>query len=188
MLLSFVLSAMAGLPPDSATWVLLQDGQIRIECTTWQSKPYCRSTGVIGVPVATASSTFANLDKYVSRMGAISKVERLESDTLHVVMDYPYPLSDRDYVARFTHTTEGATEVYSWVPVDHAKAPATTDVVRLSWMDGQWRFAAEGENTRVTYIWEADPGGDLPDVSAVRKKAGTLAIQDIANACGTTVK
>lgn len=181
-------AAQAAVPPDTASWTLLQSSPVKVECTEHQGKPYCRSTGVVSTPVGTATKVFAELDKHVSKMGAITAVTRLESDTLHVVMDYPFPISDRDYVAKFSRSTRAdGTEVFAWVPVTHAKAPPTTDVVRLTWLDGEWRFAAEGSNTRVTYVWEADPGGNLPDVGAVRKKAGTLAVTDIANACGAKV-
>jgi hypothetical protein len=143
---------------------------------------------VIGAPVDVASDTFAHLDKYVSKMGSITAVNRLETDVLHVVMDYPFPLDDRDYVARFTHRTEeGGTQVYAWTPVTNAGAPVVDGVVRLTWLDGEWRFTPEGSNTRVTYVWEADPGGNLPDVGTVRKKAGTLAVTDMANACSTHI-
>jgi hypothetical protein len=143
---------------------------------------------VIGAPVSTAVSVFAELDKYVSKMGAITLVERLAPDILHVVMDYPTPLSDRDYVARFTRTSaaDGST-TFAWTPVEHPSAPPTSSIVRLSWLEGEWKFAPEGSNTRVTYLWQADPGGNLPNVESVWKKAGTLAITDIANACGTTI-
>lgn len=184
-----LLSSLAlALPPESGTWTEIQTEPVRISCTTWQGSPYCRSTGVIGVPRSKAASTFANLDRFTKQMGAIRQVDRLEPDVLHVVMDYPFPLDDRDYVARFVHKVEGdGTEVYAWTPVEHAKAPPEDGVVRLGWLDGEWRFASEGENTRVTYLWQADPGGNLPDVKAVRTKAGTLAISDIANACSTKV-
>lgn len=185
-LLSF--AALAALPGPSATWSLLQGTPVKIECTAVGSKPYCRSTGVIGVPVAKAASTFQNLDRFAARMGAIREVTRLESDVLHVIMDYPFPFDDRDYVARFAHRVESdGTEVFAWSPVEHAGAPPLEGVVRLTWLDGEWRFSPEGSNTRVTYIWEADPGGNLPDVKAVRAKAGSLAVQDMANACETRV-
>lgn len=174
--------------PASSTWTPLSSSPVAIECTTWNDKPYCRSTGVIGVPVAQASSTFAELDRYVSKMQSILAVNRLEPDVLHVVMDYPFPVSDRDYVARFTHTTEAdGTEVYGWTPTTHAGAPEQSGVIRLTQLDGEWRFKPEGNNTRVTYVWEADPGGSLPDVGTVRKKAGLFAVTDIANACGTSI-
>jgi hypothetical protein len=183
----FLPAASAAVPlSGSVTWSPLQDSPVRVSCTEVDAKPYCQSTGVIGAPVAEAAATFAKLDEHVDKMGAISRIDRLEADVLHIVMDYPFPLKDRDYVARFTRRTEAdGSEVFSWVPVTHAKAPATSDAIRLTWLDGEWRFTPEGEHTRVTYVWEADPGGSLPDVGAVRKQAGTLAIKDIANACGT---
>jgi hypothetical protein len=187
-MLLLAAAALAALPPSDATWTLLQSSPVRIECTTVAGKPWCRSTGVIGVPVAKAADTFEHLDAYVARMGAITLVERLEPNVLHIVMDYPFPLDDRDYVAKFGHRVEtDGTQVYPWTSVESAAAPPTNGVVRLSWFEGEWRFADEGGHTRVTYVWEADPGGNLPDVKAVRTKAGFLAIQDMANACGTTI-
>lgn len=188
MLLLLLSAARAAVPSAGAAWTSLQASPVKIDCTTVDGKPYCRSTGVIGVPVAQAASTFEHLDQYVSKMGAITAVNRLGTDVLHVVMDYPFPLDDRDYVARFTHRVEAdGSHVFAWVPVEHPGAPVSDGVVRLAWLDGEWRFAADGANTRVTYVWEADPGGNLPDVKAVRTKAGTLAIQDMANACATKV-
>jgi hypothetical protein len=182
-----VPAALAAVPSDGGTWSPLQETPVKISCIDQAGKPYCRSTGVIGTSVATAASTFAKLDEHVKQMGAISKIERLEPDVLHIVMDYPFPLKDRDYVARFTRRTEGDTEVFSWVPVTHTGAPPSSDAIRLSWIEGEWRFSPEGTNTRVTYVWQADPGGSLPDVGAVRKQAGFLAVRDIATACGTTI-
>jgi hypothetical protein len=189
VLTALLLSAAgAAAPPAHATWSLLQEKPVRIECTTTGGSPYCRSTGVIGAQASAAARTFSTLDQHVDKMGAIRSVTRLEADVLHVVMDYPFPLSDRDYVARFSHRTEpGGVEVYAWQPVTHAGAPPQDGVVRLSWLDGEWRFAPEGGRTRVTYLWQSDPGGNLPDVDAVRRKAGTLAVQDMAAACGTAV-
>jgi hypothetical protein len=188
MITILTMSAALAAPASDAVWALLQETPVRIECTTSGGQPYCRSTGVIGTSRASASKTFASLDQHVSKMGAIRSVDRLETDVLHVVMDYPFPLSDRDYVARFAHRTEAdGTEVYAWTPVVHDAAPPQDGVVRLSWLDGEWRFAASGGNTRLTYLWQSNPGGSLPDVDAVRRKAGTLAVADMAAACGTSI-
>ncbi len=187
-MLTLLAVAAAAVPAPNATWTPIQATPVSITCAQVAGEPYCRSTGVIGVPVAQASSTFERLDEFVSKMGSISLVKRLDPDVLHVVMDYPFPLDDRDYVARFAHRVEpDGTHVFAWVPVVHKDAPPADGVVRLTALDGEWRFAPEGENTRVTYVWQADPGGNLPDVKAVRTKAGTLAVQDIANACSTRV-
>jgi hypothetical protein len=187
-MLWLVPAASAALPPDDGTWSTIQETPVRIVCTEVEKKPYCRSTGVIGAPVATATATFETLDQHQAQMGAISKIERLEPDVLHIVMDYPFPLKDRDYVARFAHRTESdGTEVFAWTPVVHPSAPATSDAIRLTWLEGEWRFTPDGSRTRVTYVWQADPGGSIPDVGAVRKQAGTLAIRDLAKACGTSI-
>ncbi len=188
MLLFLAFAAHAALPGADAVWTEIQSSPVKIECTTVGESPYCRSTGVISAPPATAVATFAALDQHVSKMGAIAKVERLETDVLHVVMDYPFPLSDRDYVARFAQRTDpDGTTVFAWTPITHSGAPEEKGVIRLTWLDGEWRFAADGSNTRVTYIWQSDPGGGLPDVKPVYKQAGTLAVRDIATACGAEI-
>ncbi|MCA9489698.1 MAG: hypothetical protein KC621_07230 [Myxococcales bacterium] len=186
-LLSFGLAAHAGLPPASASWSLLAESPVKIECTTFEERPYCRATGIIGAPSDKAATTFAELDKHVDQMEAITMVKRLEPDVLHIVMDYPWPINDRDYVARFTRSEQDGAQVFAWTPIEHAGAPVDPKIVRLPWLDGEWRFAPDGENTRVTYLWEADPGGGIPDANMVRKKAGLFALTDIATACGTTI-
>ena len=187
MITLLAIASFAAVPGPSATWSTLTTSPTLIECTEAGGKPYCRSTGVIGVPVASAVGVFAHLDQHAAKMESISLVERLEPDVLHVVMDYPFPFWDRDYVAKFTRRTDAdGTEVFAWAPIQHAGAPPDPGLVRLP-IDGEWRFKAEGANTRVTYIWMADPGGDIPDANQVRKKAGTLAIKDLANAAGTTI-
>jgi hypothetical protein len=184
MFLNLVVSAWA-LPPATAAWSPLQAAPVRIDCTEHQGQPYCRSTGVIGAPLADAVAVFEQLDRHVDKMGSIVSVRRLEPDILHVVMDYPWPIQDRDYVARFAHNVEpDGTHVFAWTPTTHPGAPAGAHV-RLDRLDGEWRFAADPAGTRVTYLWQADPGGGLPDVGAVRKKAGQYAIDDMAAATGT---
>ncbi len=186
MIALLAASALA-LPPSNATWSSLATKPVVIDCTEDGGRKVCRSTGVIGVPVETAVSTFATLDEHQAKMEKISKIVRLEPDTLLVVMDYPGMLSDRSYVARFSRRTDpdGAV-VFGWVPVTHVGAPED-NTVRLTWLEGEWRFQDVGGNTRVTYVWDADPGGNLPDAGLVYKQAGQLAIQDMANACGTTI-
>lgn len=184
-MLSLLFSAQA-LPPADTVWLPLSSSPVRIECA--EKLPYCRSSAVVNTDLATAVRTFSELDQHQDRMGAISKVERLEGDVLHVVMDYPFPLSDRDYVARFTRRTDpDGTEVFAWTPVEHPRAPVSPEIVRLTWSEGEWSFKAEGGNTRVGYLWQSNPGGGIPDVGAVYKRAGFLAIQDIASACNAQI-
>ncbi|HNC97292.1 MAG TPA: START domain-containing protein [Myxococcota bacterium] len=184
-MLMLILNGWAA-PPATATWQVISESPVHIECA--QGLPWCRSSGLVGVDQATAVRTFEQLDRYVEKMGAISVVDRLEADVLHVVMDYPFPFSDRDYVARFTRRTEAdGTEVFAWTSTDHPKAPVDPAIVRLSWSEGEWSFKPEGGHTRVGYLWQSNPGGGIPDVTAVYKQAGYLAIRDIATACGAEI-
>ncbi len=185
-MLLLVISLAFGLPAQTSTWKPLQASPVKIDCTETAAGPYCRSTGVIGAPLETAVLTFEKLDQHVAQMGSISTIERLESDVLRIVMNYPYPIPDRDYVARFDHRVDpDGSHVFVWSPIQHARAPIDPDIVRLDRLDGEWRFKSEGDQTRVTYLWQADPGGRLPDANIFRKKAGQYAIDDMAKATGS---
>ena len=44
-------------------------------------------------------------------------------DVMRVVLKFPTPLSNRDYVAKFTKVTDGDAVCYRWESVTDAKAP-----------------------------------------------------------------
>lgn len=177
-------SAAWALPGAEAQWSVLSDGDPRIECTEVAEGPFCRSTGVVSLPIAAVSATLEDMAAHQHLFESIVSIQVLAPDTMHITLDFPWPLADRDYVAKYTRLTEGEARIYRWASVKHDKAPDVDGVVRLPRMAGEWRLQPEGSGTRVTYLWHADVLGSLPAASLnkARKIAGNEALKDIRKA------
>lgn len=187
-MLTLALSALPAFastfPGADASWAQLSGGDPTIECTSVGDEPWCRSTGLVDAPLAQVTATLKNMAAHQDLFDSIVRIDVLEADTMHIVLDFPSPLSDRDYVAKYTLLTDGATQVFHWESVVHDAAPATSGIVRLPRMAGEWRLTAEGTRTRVVYLWEADVQGSLPAFTQnkARTIAGNKALEDIRKA------
>jgi hypothetical protein len=172
------------LPGPGVVWTTLSSGDPTIECTNVAGEPWCRSTGLVQLPIDQVSSTLEHMAQHQKLFESIVSIRELAPDVMHITLDFPSPMSDRDYVARYTRGTEGAVRTYRWEPVVDAQAPAVSGVVRLPEMAGEWRLEPVGNETRVTYTWHAEIAGSFPDalLNQARKKAGSEALKDIRKA------
>jgi hypothetical protein len=182
--LSTLSVAAWALPGAGATWTVLSGGDPYIECTEDAGEPWCRSTGLVPLATEKVSSTLEHMAQHQSLFESIIKIDVLEPDVMHIVLDFPMIMDDRDYVARYTRLAEGETIIYRWESVVHPKAPATTDVVRLPKMAGEWRLVPKDGQTLVTYVWHAQIAGSFPEalLGQARTKAGQQALADIRKA------
>ncbi|MCA9493842.1 MAG: hypothetical protein KC621_28120 [Myxococcales bacterium] len=189
-MLTLTLSALPAFantfPASGASWNQLSGGDPRIECTTVGEVPWCRSTGLVDAPLDQVTDTLKNMAEHQALFDSIVRIDVLEPDTMHIVLDFPSPLSDRDYVAKYTLFTDGADQVFHWESVVHEAAPEASGVVRLPDMAGEWRLSAQGDKTQVVYLWEADVRGNLPSFTQnkARTIAGNKALEDIRKATG----
>ncbi len=183
---ALLFSAAQAVPPPESVWETLQQAPVRVECTTWQEAPWCRATGVFGAAPATVASTLEAMDRHTEVFHALVQIEQLAPGLVHAVLDYPSPLADREYVARYESRTDGQTQIYAWAPATHAGASLDPDRVLLSEMAGEWQLTPEGPGTQVIYLWQADIGGSPPAwaLPRARKLTGTSVLQDLAKATG----
>lgn len=177
--------ALAGPPGNDAAWEELRNDVVKVECTEVESVPWCRSTGLVGAPIDSVSASLRDMAAHQDKFEAVSSIRVLEPGLLHITLDYPALLSDRDYVARYAFRTEGDRQIYSWTAAKHADAPPVKGVVRLPDFAGSWTLEPSGVNTRVTYTWHGD--SRLPQMfwHQAWKKAGHEALKDLALANGT---
>lgn len=186
ILLSSVAFAVPGpnLPGPEAVWTVLTSGDPTIECTTVDSEPWCRSTGTVPLPIEQVAATLENMAAHQDLFDSIVSIRELSPDVMHITLDFPAVMSDRDYVAQYTRSREGEARLYRWSPVTHPSAPPVNGVVRLPEMAGEWRLEPSGSQTKVTYTWHAEIAGNFPDalLGQARKKAGGEALKDIRKA------
>lgn len=175
-------SALAAVPGDDAPWEVLSTSPVKVECARVGGVPWCRSEGVVHAPIDAVSKALKDMRYNASAFSSIVAIDVLDESTIRVVLDYPSPLDDRDYVARYTYTEEGPVRVYSWVPAVHPGAPEVDGVVRLPRFEGSWRMEPREGSTWVRYTWQAEIQGSFPSWGYAQawKKAGLEALKDLA--------
>ena len=183
----FLLAAAAANPPgDDAGWEVLASSPVRVECAQVSGQPWCRSFGVIHAPLSQVDGALRSMSTNTDLFESVLSINVLAEDTMHITLDYPAPLDDRDYVAKYTYGTDGDARTFTWVPVVHPDAPETAAAVRLPNFAGEWRLSPQGSNTAVRYTWQAEINGSFPEFaySQAWKKAGHEALKDLANTQG----
>jgi hypothetical protein len=105
-------------------------------------------------------------DQWVPYMG---KVEMLSQDekkgefTLYMVLDFPFPLKDRDVVVKgkMSKAANGVVTIKN--TAISGNYPIQPDVVRLTRYEGDWTFQKLANNkVKVTTSGYADPAGAIP--------------------------
>lgn len=105
-------------------------------------------------------------DQWVPYMG---KVEMLSQDekkgefTLYMVLDFPFPLKDRDVVVKgkMSKAANGVVTIKN--TAISGNYPIQPDVVRLTRYEGDWTFQKLTNNkVKVTTSGYADPAGAIP--------------------------
>ncbi|MEQ1506849.1 MAG: hypothetical protein ABMB14_31770 [Myxococcota bacterium] len=134
---------------------------------------------------------FAPMGQVSHRIGLMERgwIRAIDPEIRHVTIDYPAILADRDYVARYGREVRDGRRILSWTPVEHPSAPPVRGVVRLTAFEGEWQLEATGADTRVRYVWQADPAGDFPDwaMSQAKIRTGYEVLEELAHASGATL-
>lgn len=185
--LSIFLGAFAGLASagNQPRWEPLQDDPVPVACTEIDGKPWCRSEGIVHAPTSRVVQALRDMENNADKFESVVRIDvvpdAVAERVLRVVLDYPAPLSDRDYVAEYSYRKEGAFHVFSWVPAS-AKFPPVKDVVRLPNFAGEWRLRSVGDKTWVRYTWQAEINGSFPSFGykVAWKRAGHEALRDLA--------
>jgi len=187
--LAIITAALAKPPTDDVTWQTVRDDIVHIECAEEGGDFWCRADGVIAAPIDDVAKTLRDMPTHQEKFELVRSIRDLGDDTLHITLDYPSVFSDRDYVARYRHTSEGDVLRVIWEPVVHPDAPPVGSAVRLSKFEGEWRLAPTDAGTTVRYLWHAEPGGSFPEWAKplARKRAGHEALKDLAAAQGSSL-
>lgn len=176
MFTALIPLALAQAPPHLEGWDVRVRGEVEVGCTQAGGEPWCRAVATVPAPLASVRAKLLDFPGYVETFARVTRVALLAPDVVWVTMDLPFPLADRDYVARFTTVEERGVVRIHWHAAEHAGAPRGA-AIRLERTAGTWTLEPVPDGTRVTYTWHGGLGGDVP--SAALPTAHALQGQEV---------
>ncbi|ENX39902.1 START domain-containing protein [Acinetobacter courvalinii] len=121
------------------------------------------------VPLERAAAVVLDVERtpqwvpYVGKAKMLSRDDKKGEFTLYMVLDFPFPLKDRDVVikGKMTKNADGSISIKNNAIQDDY--PEQPDVVRLNKYAGDWTFQKLASNkVKVTTSGYADPAGSIP--------------------------
>ena len=87
----------------------------------------------------------------------------VSEDVVHIRLDMPYFISDRDYIVEYTMIKESGKTVFAFDSGLYGQKPLLKGSVRLPNASGAWVVEPiSDDSTRVSYIWNGELLGDFP--------------------------
>ena len=171
---------------DSVTdWNIIQKNKTQIRWTEYNGYPICQTISILPFSVESISSIIEDVGNYPNVFKRIHRTNVIEKDIVHVMLDMPFFLSNRDYVIQFRKNKAQSNWAFSFSAVTHKDAPLNKDYVRLVNAAGKWKLIPMDKNqTSVSYTWNGELLGDFPNFALERawKTQGNEIIHWISDA------
>ena len=129
-----------------------------------------RATTVLNTSLSSAVAVITDTKSLTQWVPYVSHVDVIERDAdernfiLHMELDFPFPLQDRDVVVRgkITQAADGTVTIQNNAITDN-RVPVKPNVVRLTHYEGDWTLRPLGPNkVEVSTTGFGDPGGLIP--------------------------
>jgi START domain len=183
LLISASLAASSSAVSNETEWTLEKDEeQIRLYTRPVPGSPFLevKAITLINAPMTKVADTFGDGDGCSEWrvMCKSSEVLNLVSDTeryVYLVLDLPWPLTDRDMVIHSTAQIDVASKTATVRLVSASSRHPAKDYVRAE-SSGEYTLRAlNDKQVEFTYIMHTDLGGDLsPDVINPRVASSTF--------------
>ena len=150
-------------------WENLQSGAVSISWCTYDNFPISRAETVLNHSIDRISMAIQDLDHYPDIFDRVTKINRLDTDVVQIVLDMPFPFDGRDYIVKYNIENLDDHWVFVFTAVDHPKGILDPDHVRLPNAAGIWILTAlEPNKTKVIYAWNGELLGNFPDFGLTR--------------------
>jgi len=150
-------------------WNIIQEEDIQIRWTDYNGYPICQTISVLPFSIESISSIVENVENYPNVFKRIHRTNILDKDIVHVMLDMPLFLSNRDYVIQYKKNKTQDIWEFTFSAVKHINAPESKNYVRLVNAAGKWKLIPGNNNqTSVTYTWNGELLGDFPSFALKR--------------------
>ena len=161
--LLFTSVALSSIPTlDYNEWISLQKGEISIAYTE-KNYTWCLSMNTFDNKMEDLLNIIEDVENYHQIFDSIVKSTRDKNDIVHIMVDYPIPLSDRDYVVKFDKILKPQEIIYRFHSATNFIIPEDENYIRLNNAAGEWRLKdMSNGKTLVSYTWNGELKGSAP--------------------------
>lgn len=165
--LSLCLPAVGALAAD---WKLEKDSDgVKVYLSETPGSSYKAYRGVVDInasldTVASIQADVATSCSWVYECKQIRVLEQKGNELWsYTQISMPWPVSARDLVIHITQEKQADGSVLRRLQGEPGKIPPSKGFVRVSRLDGYWKFEPLADNkVRVTYEVSTEPGGSVP--------------------------
>ena len=166
LFLAYIFSAM----PDKNfnNWNTLQEGKVWVGYFD-DDFPWCKAKINIPYSLEDILPIIENVDDYYKILDSVIYSSKDENDIAHIIINYPYPITDREYIVKFQRIIDKNDIVYAFTTSDSLNKNINPDYIRLINAQGEWRLSPLNEHlTEVSYVWNGELRGSFPTWSLSR--------------------
>ena len=178
-------------PQDIEGWKILNEKEPWVGYVVYENFPWCRATDIFPYSINEIEQFIGKFDTYSNTFSRMIDSDLVDTNVVYLRVDYPFFLSDRDYLVKYSRLTDNKDVYYQWIAKVHPEVPEYDNVVRLINAGGEWALKYISDNsTKVSYSWNGELRGDFPSFSlnSAWNKAGTEIINELRHAIENSSK
>ena len=191
ILFTFILPKVKIPPQDIEGWKILNEKDPWVGYVEYENFPWCRATDIFPYSINEIEQFIGKFDTYSNTFSRMIDSDLVDTNLVYLRVDYPFFLSDRDYLVKYSRLTDNKDVYYKWIAEVHPEVPEYNNVVRLINAGGEWALKYISDNsTKVSYSWNGELRGDFPSFSlnSAWNKAGTEIINELRHAIENSSK
>jgi len=147
-------------------WNVLQgdDYKIWVGWLETSDIDWCRTQSTIPYGIDKVSRMIEDLENYYNIFDRVKSSILLDSNVVHIRIDMPFPISDRDYIVKYKTNKYDNHISYKFEADTNTKISTNEGCIRLVNAAGEWYLKTVDENsTKVVYTWNGELAGDFPE-------------------------
>ena len=191
IIFTFILPTVKIPPQDIEGWKILNEKEPWVGYVEYENFPWCRATDIFPYSINEIEQFIGKFDTYSNTFSRMIDSDLVDTNVVYLRVDYPFFLSDRDYLVKYSRLTDNKDVYYQWIAEVHPEVPEYDNVVRLINAGGEWALKYISDNsTKVSYSWNGELRGDFPSFSlnSAWNKAGTEIINELRHAIENSSK
>ena len=171
LLLSTLMGSSLEYPDhnQSDNWVTLYENDIWVGYTETPNIDWCRTISRLPFSLDRISTMIEDLENYYQIFDRVTSSKIITNDVVHIRIDMPFPISDRDYIVRYTANKTGNNISYKFQAADDISIEINDSCIRLVNAAGEWYLRSiDDVTTEVIYTWNGELRGDFPSWALTR--------------------